>query len=310
MSSDVQAAPGAGRAETELRPDLLALEPWAIEEAMRYFEERILLEKNCQGDKLHDQRADICAAQFRSLIENWHPQSVDFWRHVVEFNRQWSPGYQEKQNAASPRARPLSTGRLTNYLTRLSGSVAPLGAGAELDLCTTEEKYFPPEVFSTAQRFGIRLSDIRVTCNSVFQACQQWTGLEWGTEDAADPCPWPVPADLDGLRCCWKQLASASGHQRIYLNPPWSKLDPWLYKAVCECRKGVSILAVVPAWLKSVCTDIKQFASILDASHREQPACQLDIQSKVLWDAEFAHPTTGSKMPPLDVMLIWLRCVD
>lgn len=168
---------------------------------------------------------------------------------------------------------------------------------------------FPPEVCATAKRFGIRLSDIRVTCDSIFEACKAWTGLSWGKDDAADPCPWPSPLGLDGLRCCWQELAAASGHKRVYLNPPWSRLDPWLYKAVCECRDGLPVLAVVPEWHEAD-VQCKRFAEIVNQQNANTAPKNLDIQSKVLWDAQFAHPTTGCKMPPLNVMLIWIRCEE
>lgn len=303
------------------------LEPWAVDEALRYFEQNLLLEVFRKGERSGDRRAERCAADFRCLIESWRPNCTDFWWRCAEFSKKWGhwgSGAWEKSRTDSPRARPLSAGRLTNYLTRLSLSTAPATLGAGVELCTEAEEYFPPVVFSTAHRFGIRASDIRVTCDSVFEACKDWTGLDWGKDGAADPCPWPVAPDLDGLRCCWRQLAAASGHERVYLNPPWSKLDVWLYKAACEARKGIPVLAVVPSWQTwsnsqtsssqswsssqtTVCKDIKQFSDSLNKEDPESPPRHLDIRSRVLWDAEFAHPTTGSKMPPLNVMLIWLR---
>ena len=35
---------------------------------------------------------------------------------------------------------------------------------------------------------------------------------------------------FDGLKCSWKTLAVPFGHNRVYLNPPWSQLDCWLEK--------------------------------------------------------------------------------
>jgi hypothetical protein len=110
-------------------------------------------------------------------------------------------------------------------------------------------------------------------------------------------------------------LAAAAGRNRVYLNPPWSKLDIWLYKAVCECRQGLSVLAIVPGWLDTVCTDIEQFVRVLDKQEQldeegrlsRLPSYQIAIQSRILWDAEFAHPTTGDKMPPLNVQAVWLQ---
>lgn len=294
----------------------MQLEPWMVEEAMRFFETNLLLDAFRQGgEHSGDIRAGVCVAHFRSLIECWQPQCADFWQHCAEFNRQWAPGptrgpLEKDRTSDSPRARPLSAGRLMNYLGRLSLSIGPATPGAEFELCFADEKdiFVDDAIVSTAKRFGIRLSDIRTTCDSVFQACRSWTGLDWGMSGAADPCPWPVPEGLDGLLCCWRQLAANTGHNRVYLNPPWSKMDQWLYKAVRECRNGIPVLAVVPAWLTTACDDIRQFSNILDKWDAESPPRQLDIQSKLLWDAEFAHPTSGARMPPLNVMLIWLRC--
>ena len=36
---------------------------------------------------------------------------------------------------------------------------------------------------------------------------------------------------FDGLKCSWQLLATPYGHNRVYLNPPWSQLDCWLEKA-------------------------------------------------------------------------------
>ncbi len=82
---------------------------------------------------------------------------------------------------------------------------------------------------------------------------------------AADPCPWPVPRvslacfflvfltcltdfcgfdgqAFDGLKCSWQPLAVPFGHNRVYLNPPWSQLDSWLEKARWD---GFHLLNVV-----------------------------------------------------------------
>jgi len=299
-----------GKESTVAEPagEPLVLASWAVREALRYFEEKLLLEVFRCGQRPGDRRAEICAAHFRSLVESWQPNSPTFYKRCTEFSKQWAPG--AAKGCGSPRARPLSAGRLSNYLTRLSRSLEPAEPGGEVDLCTPEEAEFPKEVYTAVQRFGIRLSDIRVTCASVFEACKEWTGLDWGQDHAADPCPWPVPPGFDGLRCSWRQLAAASGHKRIYLNPPWSKLDEWLYKAVCECRAGLPVLAVVPSWKGDlICSDIMQSMVIIDRLEYWAPRRHpFQVQSRVLWDAEFAHPTTGHKMPPLNVMLIWLRC--
>jgi hypothetical protein len=297
------------------------LPPWAVEEALRYFEQHLLLEVyRPAAESSGDLRAEMCAAHFRSLIDSWRPDSAFFWRDCQEFSKRWAPGPRGEERRGSPRSRPLCAGRLTNYLTRLSRSAAPNEFG-DINLCGPEEAFFPPEVCFTAARFGIRVSDIRCTCPSVFDSLREWTGLDWGKDSALDPCPWPVPEHLDGLRCSWRTLAAPSGYNRVYLNPPWSKLDIWLYKAVCECRQGLPVLALVPAWLDNICADVEQFVRILDKQDQMQectyqdvrsrsPSRKVSIRARVFWDAEFAHPTTGAKMPPLNVMAVWLQSHD
>eukprot|EP00660_Eupelagonema_oceanica_P013983 gene13983-13625_t len=86
------------------------------------------------------------------------------------------------------------------------------------------------EVSQTALRFGIFHTDIRTTGRGVWAAAQQLTGVDW--ESAADPCPW-------------RALSEGKG-RRVYLNPPFSRVDSWLAKAAEERRNGVEVLAVVP----------------------------------------------------------------
>lgn len=300
---EADAAKGQEAAVAKQGVQPVFLPPWAVEEAVWYFKEKLCLEAKVRDLPPGDQRAEMCNADFRSLVEGWQPSSTTFWQHCATFSKKWAPdGFDPRH---SPRSRPLSAGKLQNYLTRLSRSSAPSAIGGKVELWSQEEACFPPEVCVTAQRFGIRLSDIRVTCASVFEVCKAWTGLDWEKDHATDPCPWPVPPGLDGLACSWRQLAAASGHKRIYMNPPWSKLDQWLYKAVLECCGGLSVLAVLPAWVGDFVSDIKQFVAIIDQQGLRRRA--IEIRSRVLWDAEFAHPTTGQKMPPLNVMLIWLQ---
>ena len=52
---------------------------------------------------------------------------------------------------------------------------------------------------------------------------------------------------FDGLLCSWKLLAQARGHNRIYLNPPWSHMDSWLEKA------GFGSSCVLPRWSHETC---------------------------------------------------------
>lgn len=291
------------------------LEPWAVDEAVRHFEQHLLLDAYRPRAPKYDGRAEACTAEFRLLVGAWRPSCKDFWWHCKQFCQEWSwawtPGSGRKP-AGSPRARTVSAGRMTNYLSRLLGSAPPCSLDKpRVDFFAEQEMEFPPEVCVTAKRFGIRLTDIRVTSDSIFEACQDWTGLGWGKDHAADPCPWPTPPGLDGLRCCWQELAAASGHRRIYLNPPWSRLDAWLYKAVCECRSDLPVLACLPGWLdKTICSDMKRFAGMVNSRNVDSAPKNFDIQSKVLCDAQFAHPTTGYKMPPLHVLLIWIRCLN
>ena len=62
-----------------------------------------------------------------------------------------------------------------------------------------------------------------------------------------DPCPYPKPADFDGLTCEWGQ--------RNYVNPPFGSIihqgrkkgpTAWVRKAIEEWRKGKLIVLVYP----------------------------------------------------------------
>jgi len=62
-----------------------------------------------------------------------------------------------------------------------------------------------------------------------------------------DPCPYPKPADFDGLTCEWGQ--------RNYVNPPFGSIihdgrkkgpTAWMRKAIEEQRKGKLSVVVYP----------------------------------------------------------------
>lgn len=272
------------------------LPAWAIALAVEYFRQRLVIwQPHAPMDS--DERASACIREFVTLIEGWRPDCEDFWLQCAEFNKSWAPG-RSTASRASPKSRPLAAGTLTNYLARLL-----MKANLEAYQGDDSKDYEgddSTEIVDAAIRFCIKVTDIRVTCESVFAACSEWTGLDWTTAGAADPCPWPVPSHFDGLSCCWRRLATRAGLDRIYLNPPWSKIDLWLMKAIVESQKGVQILAVVPVWLMDVCKSIVETASI-------SRYLTLWVDTKILWGAEFAHPTTGKTMPPLDVTLVWIR---
>eukprot|EP00928_Gymnodinium_smaydae_P020199 TRINITY_DN17811_c0_g3_i2.p1 TRINITY_DN17811_c0_g3~~TRINITY_DN17811_c0_g3_i2.p1 ORF type:complete len:898 (+),score=69.44 TRINITY_DN17811_c0_g3_i2:194-2887(+) len=256
------------------------LSPEGVAEAVRYFQTRLLLEefrpKQARAD---DELVADCTTQFALMVASWHIGSPDFYLACQDFSKNWAPRNGETSKH-SPRCRPLSVGKLTNYLAHL--------------LCkSSADADCSPEVVATACRFGIKASDIRITCDSVFRACLEWTGVNWNCQGAADPCPWPVPDGMDGLECCWAELAAASNHERIYLNAPWSRVDAWIQKATREVQKGPQVLAIVPLWLMPSCQ------SLLDN-------VSFTVKRKVLWDAEFEHPVSHQKVPPLDVMLVWM----
>jgi len=62
-----------------------------------------------------------------------------------------------------------------------------------------------------------------------------------------DPCPFPKPADFDGLTCEWGQSS--------YVNPPFGSImhqgkkkgpTAWARKAITENRKGKRVVLVYP----------------------------------------------------------------
>ncbi|CAE7561350.1 CML12 [Symbiodinium natans] len=260
------------------------LPDWAKEEAMQYFRENLTLD-----DKFHSNwsrmRTELCLAHFRRLIDGWYPGNKDFWKQCRDFCKEWA-GWQ----SGPPLCRPLSAGRLNNYLTHLA-------RGTDM-----QEVIPSQEMLAAAGRFGIRISDIRLTSDSIFQFCRAWTGLDWRAGSATDPCPWPVPEAFDGLLCSWKLLAQARGHNRIYLNPPWSHMDSWLEKAALEYATGLQILIVVPRWTEESC-----ISTLTSAQYSLRFVSRpLALKTRRIWDAEFAHPTSGKAMAPLDVTLIWM----
>ncbi|CAE7888387.1 CML12 [Symbiodinium microadriaticum] len=212
----------------------LLLPDWKKEQAVQYFQHNLVID-----DKFHSNwsrtRSELCLAHFRRLVDSWHPGKKDFWKQCRDFCKEWA-GWQ----SGPPVCRPLSAGRLNNYLTHLArGSDA-------------QEIIPSPEMLAAVDRFGIRVTDIRLTSESIFKFCRDWTGLDWRAGHASDPCPWPVPQAFNGLLCSWKLFAQARGHNRVYLNPPWSHLDLWLRKAAMEYATGLQILIVVPRWTEAI----------------------------------------------------------
>ncbi len=55
-----------------------------------------------------------------------------------------------------------------------------------------------------------------------------------------DPCPFPRPEDFDGLILDWKG-------DKIFLNPPYSCILPWIIRAVREKVKGKLSVFLLPA---------------------------------------------------------------
>ena len=53
-----------------------------------------------------------------------------------------------------------------------------------------------------------------------------------------DPCPWPRPADLDGLSAPWGR--------RNFVNPPFVALPSWIRKAIRERDAGNLCVLLLP----------------------------------------------------------------
>ena len=63
-----------------------------------------------------------------------------------------------------------------------------------------------------------------------------------------DPCPYPRPADFDGLELQW----GASN----YVNPPFAGPTAWVRKAIAETEKGKDVVFVFPVhkWILMLLT--------------------------------------------------------
>ena len=78
----------------------------------------------------------------------------------------------------------------------------------------------------------------------------------WGTPaeikkkyvDWFDPCPFPR-AEWDALKISWSDKS-----KKIFVNPPYNKLEHWTQKCVEEQKKGCLIHLLIPAR-----TDTKYF---------------------------------------------------
>lgn len=52
-----------------------------------------------------------------------------------------------------------------------------------------------------------------------------------------DPCPFDPNPKFDGLSIDWLD--------KTYVNPPYSKVEPWIDKAIIENRKGKTIVMLL-----------------------------------------------------------------
>ncbi len=59
--------------------------------------------------------------------------------------------------------------------------------------------------------------------------------------DWHDVCPHPRPEGFDGLAIDW------TDHGRIFCNPPWGNVRPWVEKAIQESSKGCRVHMLLPA---------------------------------------------------------------
>jgi phage N-6-adenine-methyltransferase len=53
--------------------------------------------------------------------------------------------------------------------------------------------------------------------------------------------------EVDSLGVCWVETAIGLGVAPVgFLNPPYSRIDPWIEKAVQEAREGFTTVALLP----------------------------------------------------------------
>lgn len=75
-----------------------------------------------------------------------------------------------------------------------------------------------------------------------------------------DACPYPRPADFDGLTCDWGDSS--------YVNPPFAGPTAWVRKAIAESEKGKRVIFVfpMPKWALMLLThaNLKEVRNLKD----------------------------------------------
>ena len=106
----------------------------------------------------------------------------------------------------------------------------------------------------------------------------------------------------DGLSKPWKG-------ERVFCNPPWSDIEPWVRKAWHEVEhEGCPLVVMLlPAW-----TDREWWHKYVEPKRDRSPLWGVTLESKFLKRMPFGHPgnpdAQGMGQPPFFcVLLIWRR---
>jgi len=78
-------------------------------------------------------------------------------------------------------------------------------------------------------------SDVHITPDRVWDLI--WNHWDYSPDQFFDPCP--VDPKFDGLKIPWARLN--------FVNPPYSNLSSWVYKAISEKCEGKTTILLLPA---------------------------------------------------------------
>lgn len=89
------------------------------------------------------------------------------------------------------------------------------------------------------------LRDLWRTPRWLFEAIQKYLGIQFDVDVACDAgnalLPHFIGKERDALVCDWGEPGT-----NAFLNPPYSKIKPWVEAAMREQRRGVSTVMLIP----------------------------------------------------------------